>query len=220
MSNERSMRTADHLDSEINSLWEFAVVDGISNLEKFEKARVKILWILKEPHKKTPQDTWNNRCLLSDLNELPNWKTTYSKVLQTSFGLLEEQFEFDHVPLATNEGEFGDGVFPGDEIALININKGGGGATADHTALRKEYERTRDFLHRQIDYIDPDIIINAHHVVELLNDLVQTEKFVDVGGCKYCRVGKRLIIDAQHPNVRGSNKEYFNAVMRAYCSPA
>lgn len=211
------MKDTAFFDKEIASLWPHPVKDGITNAEKYEAASVKILWILKEPHKESPDHEWNNREVLFDLAEFLKWKASYAKVFEASYGILQGVDDFNEVPDPDELGYYGT-VNPAEQIAVININKGGGGATADAAHLRAEYMRVKDLLHRQIEYFDPDVIINANHVVELLAELAKGAKFIDVGGCKYCRVGKRLVVDAQHPNSRGSSSEYFGSILRAYRS--
>jgi len=211
------MRSENQFDGEMKELWANPVFDGITRLDSFEKSSVKILWILKEPNKSNGVIGWNNRDLLYNLLDFDNWRTTYGKVFLVTYGILAEQSVFENLPKVDEEGWYDD-INPAESIAVININKGGGTSIANANFIEEEYKRTKELLHKQIDMIDPDVIINGHHLVELLNYLSAGKSFINVGGCKYCRVGKRLIIDANHPNMRGSSKDYFDSIMRAFFS--
>ena len=58
-----------------------------------------------------------------------------------------------------------------DKIALINVNKNGGGSTANTAIIEKNYTDHKDVLMQQIDRISPNVIINCSRVNRLFNDV-------------------------------------------------
>ena len=102
-----------------------------------------------------------------------------------------------------------------EEIAIININKSGGGSNTPSGKLDTEYKRdgVKDFLFKQIEFINPDIIINAHLVSQFFCDQVGTNEIIVTKGARYSKNHNRLLIWTRHPN-RAHEISYCNSIVK------
>jgi hypothetical protein len=141
------------------------IIDGIINKELYEKAKYKILWILKEGNV-DKEDPDEERNLCDEINDIvedtgveqhrKNARAipTFRKVIYASYGILYPEVSWLDIPLA-DEGAYD--VFK--EIAYININNEPGGSVSDNDKIRKKYTERRCDLLKQIKAINPQIII-------------------------------------------------------------
>src|SRR5574344_181301 len=209
----------------------------------FINSRIKILWTLKEPNRK---ETGLN-CQSGELNERDwyycNAGYSYSKnrlsrkIIDTVIGIQEKIYTYDALPkvLDRDDSDGGSGIKyyisesderdhePMSEIAVINVNKDVGGSVSDRTAIEAQYSRpeVKKLLLDQIDYIKPQIIINASKVFRLSEDItgVKMTDFNQTEAFPYCVANDRLIIHADHPGCRYGTNEYctkmFNVIKKS-----
>lgn len=219
MNLDEAKKMESELDDLIRSVWPNALVDGVVDWEKYLRARVKILWILKEPNRTDFDSSWIYREVQKHITDYPRWRSTYQNILRISYGVLEEIYEFAKIPRVEEDASFGFDIYPIEEIAIININKSGGGSETPPGKMDMEYQRTgvKDALWKQISLINSDIIINAHQTGALISDLVEGQKLANGIGCKYVNHNNRLIVDAYHPNLRGNmtDEDYCNGILAA-----
>lgn len=219
------LRTEDELDQEMCSRYGSSCIrDGITNIEKFYNAETnyRILWILKEPN--SSDEGWNMRNFHKALNKKRedktrkdarwNWKSTYQKIVQVSHGLLHGIYHYEKIP-ASNEIV----VDVMNSIAFINVKKTGGTEKSKWKVINQSYTDHKEFLHKQIEEISPNIIINCSGINQLFRDLsaksncsVINEK---VDPFSYSFGNERLIINAYHPNERRLGKvKYFDVIAK------
>ena len=147
------------------------VLDGAVNNDVWNKKSVRILWILKETHgKPNPDNDFQDlRVLLRKLaddtnpNEIcPTWQRTYGLVVKVSYGLLgdggcipwgEWAERIDKIRIVLRE------------IAVININKHPGGRKTTPQQLIEAAKPFHDVVLKQIDLLDPTIIISGLKVL-------------------------------------------------------
>ena len=112
-------------DDEIEKKWKNPVYDGITNLSAYKKSKYKILWILKESNKSKPDETFYLRGFHKDVTDYKLWRKTYNKLIYVTYGLLHDVIKYKDLPWidedATTNNSY---IF--NNIAVININKGGG----------------------------------------------------------------------------------------------
>ena len=110
--------------------------------------------------------------------------------------------------------ENGDEWFVLDEIAIINVNKSGGASSTPAGKMDLEYKRdgVKDFLFRQIEFINPDIIINSHDVSQFFLDQAGNNEIKKINGEQYSMNNERLIIWTSHPN-RAPKESYCNNIL-------
>lgn len=216
LNNEVFQKKQDELDVEINKIWKDPFVDGITNYEMYIKAPVKILWILKEPNNK---GGGNQREFHKDVRDYIYWKNTYLNIMRVAYGIIAGKKEFNEIPpIDTKEcliKEDGDEYFVLDEIAIINVNKSGGNSVTPIGKMDQEYRRigVKEFLFKQIEFIDPKIIINSHGVYQFFIDQIGKNEIKQIYGEHYSVNNNRLIIWTSHPN-RAPKESYCNNILR------
>jgi len=228
MTIEQISETQKFNDSEIIRLWAPPVaLDGIIEPKCWINVAVKVLWILKEQNAGGSEDeVFDHRQYFRECaGSNPSWKSTAGNIARVSYGILNKIYDPDKIPkigIDENEGfaVVGDhDIFC--DLAIINVKKTAGGSVADGYKLVSDYaiETHKKFILQQIDFIDPDIIINCHHVDSLLKDLANcpVHEFDNhQTGCRWKRNGKRLVIDAYHPQATNmTSNQYCEAIFDA-----
>lgn len=202
------------------------VFDGITNLEKYSKSPIKILWILKEGNERKHEDR-NHREFHSCVTWYSGWKSTYKNIILTSYGMLNN-CSFEKLPVLDEDAKVNN-QYVMDYIALININKNGGGGTANDSVIKANYAKHKEILLQQIHEINPDIIINCSRVSQLFNDISMQYGLTKMKYyskefellVNYAQNSSKLIIDYWHPNVRANIvpvKAYQKQILDIYFS--
>ena len=124
------------------------IKDGIVDYETFFKQTLKILWVLKEANSYKDKD--DLRKYIQDPTIYKYWKASYLSVLQVSCGLLNNINDFDSLK---------DDMDVFKKIALININKLGGGSRTDWKEFMLTYHLFKDLITQQMKLINPDVVI-------------------------------------------------------------
>jgi len=202
-------------DNEITKTWKFPVLDGITDIKMYKKAKPRILWILKEANKSTPKEQWNHRNFHKEVNNYKLWRQTYQKIIYVSFGMIYDTGKYSDLPCIDSEALI-DGINVLEMIAIINVNKSGGGSRSSDKQISESYKMNRESILKQIELIGPEIIINASRVWSLYDDLIgnsQRKKYKDN---EYAINGDRLIINAYHPNARYSEEKYYNSIFKIF----
>jgi len=200
------------LDSEMSIIWENPYLDGITDYEFFQKASVKILWVLKEPNGK---GGGNQRVFHKEVFYYNRWKSTYGNIMRVSYGILNNANNYSDIPeIDSKECKIIDSIVL-NEIAIININKSGGGSVTPFGKMANEYNRkgVKEYLFKQIEFINPDIIINSHDVKQFFLDLVGNNEINKHYGEQYSKNNNRIIIWTSHPN-RAPKKSYCNNILK------
>jgi len=129
-----------------------AVLDGAVNEQEWSGQNdKKILWILKEVN----DYAGDLRGLLNDpakLTAYNRWQATYGLVAKVSYGLLTGKWVEDADTLVKDGKVLG-------KIAVINVNKLGGTSKASAKSLSEAAEEFHDVILKQIEFLDPDIVI-------------------------------------------------------------
>ena len=135
-------------------------IDGIINLEFFNKSKIKILWILKEVNDQ------NNNIKNKDLREIlqdiktdngieKGWVKTFAPIVYATYGILND-VNIDSIPFHYENPNIIDVL---KEIAYINVKKTSGGKSIHKSVLLHAYLNNKTKLFAQINEINPDIII-------------------------------------------------------------
>lgn len=210
-----NMKRASDYDSGIRARWKYPVLDGITEMSAFESVYPKVLWVLKEPNKSRPRETWNHRGFHQDITVYSGWRRTYQKLIYTSYGIIRCIYCYSQLPDIDRETSMIDNTNVLRYVAVTNINKNGGTSQSNQSVIRREYIANRDFLLRQIDSIAPDIIINASRVWEIFLDLAYG-KYLSLrkANLQYSMSPQRLVVNYYHPNSRVPDEEYCNCLLR------
>lgn len=184
------------------------VKDGINNLEEYKEANPKILWVLKEAHSQTPNESWDHRGFHSEaLLDYPDWKKTYSRIVRISYALLNGIENIDDVlPIGKFSKE--EVLKTMRKIAFINVKKSSGGSNSSGKEITEHYNKHKTILHEQINEINPDIIINGSRKWEIIgSESIPNAECIGVNKFEAYYNKKRIGIHAYHPMAFYSNYE-------------
>lgn len=192
------------------------VGDGIVNVAEYQNTSPKILWILKEVNAANPERPWSVCKWLAEDNwtkEYPEWKRTYSKLLKTTWAILNKRW--DNIPPAERITDIIR------KIAYINIKKTAGKAKSKDTEINRYFNEEKDMILKQIEAIAPDIIINASHVERILNKgalNVSDRQYVNpfMIGYQITQHKKRVVLNVYHSNCRISDVQYIGLIKQCF----
>ncbi len=207
----------------INNEFDYVILDGIVDVEKYLKSDFKILWILKEPHDKGEHGKFDMRHLIQDakyktgLN--PNMKATFTNIIYSTFAILNNFISWKKIEDFRENNELIDVL---QNIALINIRKLPGDASSDDKEIENTYNAHKLLLLKQIEIINPDIIIGGGTIKHLYTDLKLSKadkktltKFENVNNYPkaYFTADKKIIIETCHPAARVSQEVYCSNII-------
>jgi len=202
------------LDEEIKILWEHPFFDGITEYELYKNEPIKLLWILKEPN---GTKGGNHREFHLNVKDYySRWQNTYANIMIVGYGIREGIKYYSPEIFRINKEEclIGNNEIVLDKIAIINVNKSGGGSRTPKGKMEEVYKRSgvKEFLLKQIEFIAPDIIINSHGVRQFFLDQTDGNEITKINGEEYAINKNRLIINTTHPN--GAHREsYCNNIL-------
>jgi len=191
------------------------VSDGIVNVTEYLKAPIKILWILKEANSSEDNSLDDMRPCLKELYDNNNnidrdWGRTWQKVAYCTYGIFEH-LKFEDIPEMQGNAREVLKYMP--SIAHINVKKYAGGSSADDKKIQSFYNTYKDFLHEQIEIINPDILIFGStfgYFAEYFESKEKIQERIPVYQYK-----DKLLIDTYHPNARIKQDEYCNEIINA-----
>ena len=218
-------KTENEFDPIIKQEWGLPVVyDGITKISEYKGAPVKILWILKEGNESTEQIERDHRDFHTNVAQYySGWKATYKNIILPTYGILHN-LSYKELPELNNDTTvLGEYVL--EKIALINVNKNGGGSQANMGIIEENYTRHKDVLVQQIDGIAPDVIINCSRVNRLFNDVCKryclTKQQYDFRPefdyvVDYATNSEKLLINYWHPGAHMTDESYQKQILDIY----
>jgi hypothetical protein len=208
---EKVLKTERTLDNEILSIWgEDAFLDGITCHEKYFKAKYKILWILKEVNDRDNRN--HNR---REFHAKVQGIQTFYNIMRVCYAILNGFERYDKKLLEISKDEcLINNCIVLDEIAIINVKKSGGKNITPPGTISQEYLKhdVKQFLIKQIDFINPQIIINSSGVKQLFIDL-SNNNYTKNNGELYSIANNRIIIDTGHP-LMAPTEYYCNQILK------
>lgn len=218
-------KTENEFDLIIKHEWGLPIVyDGITSINEYKEAPVKILWILKEGNESSEQDERNHRDFHTNVSEYySGWKATYKNIILPTYGILHN-LAYKYLPELNDDATVID-EYVLNKIALINVNKNGGGAQANMRIIEENYTKHKDVLLQQIDGIAPDVIINCSRVNRLFNDVCKkyclTKKQYDFRPefdyvVDYAANSEKLLINYWHPGAHMTDESYQKQILDIY----
>jgi len=207
------LRKEKALDAEVLNIWgENAFLDGITCYEKFIKAKYRILWILKEVNNTNNKEKEHNR---RKYHYSVQGSKTFYNIMRVCYAIFNSIEKYDKKLLAISKDEclINDSIVL-DEIAIINVKKSGGNSITIPGSIDREYKKqgVKQFLMKQIDFINPHIIINSSRVLQLYKDLCN-DNYSKINGELYSIYNNRLIIDTGHP-LMAPTKYYCDQILK------
>jgi len=205
------------------------ILDGIVDIDKYNTAKYKVLWILKEGNV-DPADKDIDRDIRLEILKNQHKENacaipTFRKIIYSTYGILYPDIDWLDIPPANK-----DSYEILKKIAYININKFPGDSVSSDALIRDSYRKNKTELLSQISDIAPNIIIfggtSQYFPEEDLQtigwDATQTSRFVvkdpesDNEITCYSNSKKKLIICAYHPAYFGiSDFDYYSVIREA-----
>jgi len=199
----------------VRSEYPDSVHDGIVNYCCYENTNPRILWILKEVYGEEGE-AWDLREFLSCrkcLTSYSNWQATYGLVVKVSQGILSGFLPFEDL-----KGKAKENIPVLRKIAVINVGKRPGKEKTPARRLREAFERFGKVVLKQVELIDPDIIIGGSTLGFFYEEIGVGDDEVDKSDPKLYSAEKdgRLWLAAYHTNVRRviTHQEYYDGTVR------
>ncbi|MFM2199905.1 MAG: hypothetical protein RLZZ505_3337 [Verrucomicrobiota bacterium] len=187
--------------------------DGVIEPEKWANAPIKILFLNKEAHDSNNPDTegFDLTRLIREKMEFKSYRSTYRNTAVWAYAIHKAVMtgsaglpRWDKILDSVNdevENSF-------HSCAIVNIKKSGGVSISIDSDLEKYVELDKDLLRRQIDLINPDLII-AGSVWSLVKDLwPDCEELFDA----VHQHRDTVIIDFWHPANRADEQMKYYAL--------
>lgn len=171
------------------------VKDGIINEELFEQTNPKILFITKEPND-PKQNSWDFRDWWKE-----DVKYAFSKrIAELSFGIINDFPQYDTVRKRRGPGSAKQTI---QHIAFMNIKKNGGGGKSKFDRIMEHLKMSYEFILRQIEIINPEIIILGLSWKEVRNELFPETEWISSGyDILIGNYNNAKVIDFYHPSAR------------------
>jgi len=200
------------------------ILDGIIDIEKYLSAKYKILWILKEAYDDFDEEgnprggNWDLRELIRSRNSYQDFagggRRTFIRMLYASWGILNDFTIWNNIPDLDKDSSVLNAL---KGIAYINVKKLPGLKLSSHSIIANAYKSDKELLLKQIELINPNIIIGGatlHHFIDDLQ-LSEIEKHRQ-GSVNYLLKDDKIYIQAYHPGYWGiSEEEYCNDIILA-----
>jgi hypothetical protein len=168
--------------------------DGIINEQLYNSASKKILFIAKEPNDPKQEEAW-------DFREWWNKGLKYAfsyRIAEWSYGLLNNFPEYDEI---WNKNNLAHEAIQ--YIAFMNIKKSGGTGNSEFNNMIEHIKQNISFIHRQIEIIEPEIIITGTSWNELRDELFPNLGWLKSGyDIDISKFKKSKVIDFYHPSSR------------------
>ena len=155
------------------------IFDGIGDENEFRNAKLKIMWILKEPYDDFDEvgdpigGGWDKRKDLRSKDETNYFRRdqkTFDTIIYTAYCILNDFILFSD-PKVNFIRDDPSMIQTLKKIAYININKLPAGTITSANKLQEIYEKCKDVLFKQIEFINPDIIIGGNTLQYFYRDL-------------------------------------------------
>ncbi len=143
-----------------------------------------------------------------DVRSYNKWQQTYKLIVQVSHGIFNDIYDYGEIP---NPDAIVDTMH---DIAFINVKKVGGGSRVNQKEdeISQHYKKHSVFLHKQIEKISPNIIINCSGVWQLFEDL-SVSPIKAAAPFHHSFNDGKLIINAYHPGQSTITQDkYFDVI--------
>ncbi|MCB0824022.1 MAG: hypothetical protein KDC09_15095 [Bacteroidales bacterium] len=188
------------------------VKDGIINEDLYEQTNPKVLFITKEPNNPNQHP--------GDFREW--WKEEvkhgFSKrIAELSFGIINDFVQYDTVRKSRGPYSMKQTI---QHIAFMNIKKTGGTGSSKYERILEHLKTNYQFIHHQIDIIDPEIIVLGLSWKEIRNELFPEIKWLNSGyDILIGRHKNSKVIDFYHPSSRNAPAAMYSLLQNVIQAP-
>lgn len=181
------------------------VLDGAVDVDRYLLAAPRVLWILREPNG-NPGDL--REYYREDLFTYPRWQATAGLMIRVAYGLLNRRMPWGH--WADDARAIADCLR---DVAIINVNKRGGGSRVDWRRLGQASQEFGEILCQQVAALDPQIVILGGTWGILPSQIKTQLDDLETSGSNAARIADTSYVRAYHPNQTTiSHEQYYNRV--------
>ncbi|WP_396601487.1 hypothetical protein [Algibacter sp. R77976] len=190
------------------------IIDGIVDLIEYDKASIKIMWILKEVNSENDTDEWDLRDAIKNLKTekgiKKGWASTFNPIVYTTFGILHNLY-WEEIENTNDNPNIIDVL---KKIAYVNVKKIPGKSVAIKSELEIAFKEHKSILKSQIELYNPDVII-CGGTFNIIKDVFQNlNNKTAIHPFSSYENKNTIIIDAYHPNNRTVTQEkYCNIII-------
>ena len=181
--------------------------DGIVCVEKWEnQLSPRVCFFLKEAY--TSNENGYN--LTEELHNASNPWTMWKKIAiwtQAIHNAFDNKREYNDKDLRANEKEIID------RISVVNVKKSNGQHSSDYDDLKKYAEEDKAEIKKELEIIQPDIIVCGNNFSLLKIVLGEELKDNDTWNSMIAMWNDTLVIDYYHPAVHYPNRVNYYALM-------
>lgn len=213
---QNRLNNEERLESDLESLrlkYLGCVKDGIIDYFFLRELGLRILWVLNEVYRGDEVGLDLRKALRPPLTEsFDNLGREYASLVAVSFGIL------NHIPPDSIDYEdYKELAFVLEDIAVICINKLTPASWSYQANLQKAFNQFKDHILRQVELIDPHIII-GEDTLWLFHDILQLTEPEIIKSCEYVysfEKKDRLWININNPAVfQTSPGKYYPEIMK------
>lgn len=184
------------------------ITDGVVDFESYLASTPKILWILKEPYDEIvdANPSGGGFSITRDALAIGKFgnKPPFAPMAYVAYAVFNNFRKWADILDVTDDPEVKAAI---KRIAYINVNKVPALSTSGGTDLASLFRRNRRLLLKQINGMQPDVIIGGSTLYLFFEDFgLKREEFTDNGSVGFCRKEGRLYIEAHHPSQRNTVK--------------
>jgi hypothetical protein len=178
------------------------ITDGVVDFDLYLASAPKILWILKEPVDEIINGVpagggWSMTKHVLSVGKFGN-KPPFAPMAYVAYSVFNNFPKWAEIDYVTENPKVKEAV---KHIAYINISKMPALSTSGGTDFAGIYRQNRHLLRKQIDGMQPDVIIGGSTLPFFFSDLhLDANRFMKKGSASFCLQDSRLYIDAYHPS--------------------
>ena len=180
--------------------------------ELWEKCPTRVMFVLKDTNANGDTEESDD-----DLRGRVFYNTTYPGYKNMTYWLygILKTIETGHAPEFTFSDEEASMLYDATPVAYINCKKQGGGKSCHYNTLVDYIERDKDFLTKEFEILNPDIIICCAYTENTGNpilDYVEKNICPDLvkinGWVHYSKQKNKVVINAYHVKTRTKGCNY------------
>ncbi|MFD2100125.1 hypothetical protein [Flagellimonas iocasae] len=187
------------------------IMDGINNEDLYSKAKTKVLFLTKEPNNPNQEagdfrEWWKEGLKYTFSHRLAEW----------SYGILNDFPEYEKIWI--DKDDYNNAIF---SIAFMNVKKVGGKGRSNYSEMEEHLLLNKDLLLRQIEIIQPNIIIMGLSWKKMRNLLFNNVKWQNSGyNVSIGKYNNAKIIDFYHPSARNAAAASYSLLQNVIQSKA
>lgn len=178
------------------------IKDGLINESVFENQANKILFVCKEHNTLDLDYSGSHLDARIWMSESVNYNFS-NRIAEWSFGILKNFPPFEESQNEATKLQYLNSV------AFLNLKKYSGTSVTNNKVIGEYIHASKDLLKKQIDVINPDIIIFCTDWVGFIEWILEIKMSEKIHGVEYGLYGMAKVINFGHPSSRGPKESLY-----------